>query len=107
MANKTSPCTTSVLNLGKMPRVPGAHIVDMETEAEIVLPDRDEKHTFPTKAHIMSVLSMAVILEERRAFRRRLCQASKKDERNNMEQNPCATGVGHVHSSNQLDRKGI
>ena len=97
MANKTSPCTTSVLNLGKTPRVPGAHMVDMETEAEVVLPDRNEKHTLPTKVRIMSMLSMAVIPEEMRAFRQRFCQASKKDDkRNNMEQKPCAIGVSDM-----------
>jgi hypothetical protein len=97
MANKSSPCTTSVLNFGETPRVPGAHIVDMETETEVVLLDCNEKHTLPTKERIMSMLSMAVIPEERRAFRRRFCQASKKDvEGNNMEQNPCATGVSDM-----------
>jgi hypothetical protein len=77
-----------------MPRVPGAHMVDMETEAEVVLPDRNEKHTLPTKVRIVSMLLMGVIPEERRAFRQMLCQASKKnDEGNNMEQKPCAIGV--------------
>ena len=93
MASRTSPCTTSVKNLGKTLRVPGAHIVDTEAEVEVVLPDRDEKHTLPTKARIMLMLSMAVIPEERRAFWRRFCQASVKDEWDNFEQKPRATGV--------------
>ena len=71
--------------------------MDMETEAEVVLPDRNEKHTLPTKVRIMSMLSMAVIPEERRAFRRRFRQASRKDvEGNDMEQKPCATGVSDM-----------
>jgi hypothetical protein len=96
MVNKTSPCTTSVLNLGKTPKVPGAHIVDMETEAKVVLPDHNKKHTLQTKVRIMSMLSMAVIPEERRLFRQRFCQASKKGEGNEMEQKPCATGVSDM-----------
>jgi hypothetical protein len=59
VANKNSPCTTSVLNLGNTLRVPGAHTVDMETDAKVVLPDRDEKQTLPTKVRMMSMLSMA------------------------------------------------
>ena len=71
--------------------------MDMETEAEVVLPDRNEKHTLPTKVRIMLMLSMAVIPEERRAFRRRFRQASRKDvEGNDMEQKPCATGVSDM-----------
>jgi hypothetical protein len=42
--------------------------VDMEMEAEVVLPDRNEKHTLRTKVRIMSMLSMAVIPEKRRAL---------------------------------------
>jgi hypothetical protein len=83
--------------LGETPRVPGAHIADMETEAEVVLPDRNEKHTLPTKVRIMSMLLMAVIPGERRAFRRRFRRAREKDvEGNNMEQKPCATGVSDM-----------
>ena len=66
MANKTSPCTTLVLNLRKTPRVPGAHVVGMETEAEVVLLDCNKKHTLLTKARIMSMLTMIVIPKERR-----------------------------------------
>jgi hypothetical protein len=54
VAKKNSPCTTSVLNLGNTLRVPGAHTVDMETDAKVVLPDRDEKQTLPTKVRMMN-----------------------------------------------------
>jgi hypothetical protein len=86
----------SVLNLRKTPRVSGAHVMDMETEAVVIFPDCNEKHTLPTKVRIMLMLSMAVIPEERRAFRRKFCQASKKDEWNDREQKPCATSVSDV-----------
>lgn len=95
VANKNSPCTTSVLNLGNTLRVPGAHTVDMETDAKVVLPDRDEKQTLPTKVRMMSMLSMAVIPEERRAFRRRFRRASK-EERKNPVPNSCAPGVSDL-----------
>ena len=73
MGNKTSPCKTSVLNLGKTPRVPGLHVVDKQEDATKRLPaKRDAKHSLPTNRRIMSLLSMAVVPEERRAFRRRL-----------------------------------
>ena len=107
MANKTSPCTPSVLQLGKTPRVPGAHIVDMETEAEAVIPDRNEKHTLPTKVRIMSMLSMALIPEERRAFRKRFCQASKKDEGYDMEQPQEAFLQNGIQSSQLHSRRHV
>jgi hypothetical protein len=43
------------------------------------------------------MLSMAVIPEERKAFRQRFCQASRKDvEGNDIEQKPCAFGVSDM-----------
>ena len=81
MGNKTSPCKTSVLNLGKTPRVPGLHVVDKQEDATKRLPaKRDAKHSLPTNRRIMSLLSMAVVPEERRAFRRRFRRASKEGE---------------------------
>ena len=80
MANRTSPCKTSVLNLGKTPRVPGLH-VDEQKEAKKRLPaGRDEKHSLPSNIRIMLLLSMAVVPEERRGFRRRFRRASKDDK---------------------------
>ncbi|KAI2490750.1 hypothetical protein MHU86_23819 [Fragilaria crotonensis] len=81
MGNKTSPCKTSVLNLGKTPRVPGLHVVDEKKDAKKQLPaKRNERESLPTNRRIMRLLSMAVIPEERSAFRRRFRRASK-DER--------------------------
>jgi hypothetical protein len=54
MGGKTSPCKTSVLNLGKTPRVPGLHVVDKQEDATKRLPaKRDAKHCLPTNRRII------------------------------------------------------
>ncbi|KAI2509976.1 hypothetical protein MHU86_4402 [Fragilaria crotonensis] len=81
--NKTSPCKTSVLNLGKTPQVPGLHDVDEKKDANKQLPaKRNERESLLTRnRRIMRLLSMAVIPEERSAFRRRFRQASKDEKK--------------------------
>jgi hypothetical protein len=82
MGNKTSPCKTSVLNLGKTPRVPGSHDVDEKKDANKQLPaKRNERESLPTNRRIMRLLSMAVIPEKRSAFRQRFRQASKDEKK--------------------------
>jgi len=96
MGNKTSPCKTSVLNLGKTPRVPGLHVVDKQEDATKRLPaKRDAKHSLPTNRRIMSLLSMAVVPEERRAFRRRFRRASKEGEEGETTE-PTSSNLCHI-----------
>ena len=96
MGNKTSPCKTSVLNLGKTPRVPGVHVVDKQEDAKKRLPaKRDEKHSLPTKRRIMLLLSMAVVPEERRAFRQRFRRASKEGEEGEKTK-PASSNLCHI-----------
>ena len=55
MGEKTSPCKTSVLNLGKTPRVPGLHVVDKQEDATKRLPaKRDAMHSLPTNRRILA-----------------------------------------------------
>ncbi len=55
MGKKTSPCKTSVLNLGKTPRVPGLHVVDKQEDATKRLPaKRDAMHSLPTNRRILA-----------------------------------------------------
>ena len=73
MGRRTSPCTTSVLNLGNSPRVPIVRVPENYNEQEDAgkksLPaKRDERDSSPSHRRIMRLLSMAVIPEERGAF---------------------------------------
>jgi hypothetical protein len=81
MGRRTSPCVTSVLNLGNTPRVPHVHTAvdsNMEDADAKALPSqRDERQSRPTQRKIMSLLAMAVVPEERAAFRKRFRNASK------------------------------
>ncbi|KAI2493451.1 hypothetical protein MHU86_21108 [Fragilaria crotonensis] len=80
MGNKTSVQDVGA-KFGKTPRVPGLHVVDEKKDAKKQLPaKRNERESLPTNRRIMRLLSMAVIPEERSAFRRRFRRASK-DER--------------------------
>jgi hypothetical protein len=72
--NKTSPSVTSVRNLGNSPRVPG--VGDVADGGKSLPTHRDERRTRPTHARMMSLLSMAVVPEERSAFRQRFRTAS-------------------------------
>ena len=67
--NRTSPSVTSVRNLGNSPRVPGGHVVDGGGKSRPG--SRDERGSHPTQRCIMELLSVAVVPEERRAFRQR------------------------------------
>jgi len=72
--NKTSPSVTSVRNLGNSPRVPG--VGDVADGGKSLPTHRDERQTRPTHLRMMSLLSMAVVPEERSAFRQRFRTAS-------------------------------
>jgi hypothetical protein len=77
---KTSPCVTLVLNLGNSPLVPRIHIVDSKQEdaEEKSLPaQRDERESRPSHRRNMPLLSIAVIPEERAAFRQSFWAGSK------------------------------
>jgi hypothetical protein len=75
--NRTSPSVTSVRILGNSPRVPGGHVV---AGGGRCLPgSRDERGACPTQRCTMDLLSMAVVPEERCAFRQRFEGARKDD----------------------------
>jgi hypothetical protein len=75
--NRTSPSVMSVRNFGNSSRVPGGHVVAGGVRS---LPGlRDERGTRPSQRCIMDLLSMAVVPEERRAFRQRF-EGDRKDE---------------------------
>ena len=83
--NKTSPCKTSVLNLGKSPQVPGLRVVNNEQQKDDakekgLLATRNERDSLPKNRRIMLLFSLAFIPEQRSAFRRRFQQASKDDK---------------------------
>ncbi|KAI2491237.1 hypothetical protein MHU86_23343 [Fragilaria crotonensis] len=72
----TSPCTTSVANLGRTARVSESFIVDKEEDAKKQLPsNRDERNSYPTHRRLVALLSMAVIPEERASFCERFWEA--------------------------------
>ena len=75
--NRTSPSVTSVRNLGNSPRVPGGHVV--AGGGRSLSGSRDERGTRPTQRCVMDLLSMAVVPEERRAFRQRF-EGARKEE---------------------------
>ena len=71
--NKTSPSEACVRNLGNSPRVPGARMGADERKS---LPTwRDERRNCPTHQRIMLLLSVAIVPEERSAFRQRFVNA--------------------------------
>ncbi|KAI2512011.1 hypothetical protein MHU86_2299 [Fragilaria crotonensis] len=69
--NRTSPTMACVRNLGNSPRVPGAD------SGKFLPTGRDERQNRPTHQRIMTLLSMAVVPEERIAFRRRFVKAMR------------------------------
>ena len=75
--NRTSPSVTSVRNLGNSPRVPGGHV--MAGGGRSLSGSRDERGTRPTQRCVMDLFSMAVVPEERRAFRQRF-EGARKEE---------------------------
>ena len=82
IGRRTSPCVMSILNLGSSPRVPQLHTTGaVDSKQEDVdkksLPaQRDERQSLPSHRRIISLLSMAIIPEERAAFRKRFREAS-------------------------------
>lgn len=76
--NKTCPSVACVRNLGNSPRVPGA-CVRADHVGRVLPTWRDERRSRPTHQRIMSLLSMAVVPEERSAFRRRFRNARSRD----------------------------
>ena len=80
--NKTSPSVACVRNLGNSPRVPAGARVGADQHVGKSLPHwRDERRSRPTHRRIMSLLSMAVVPEERSAFRRRFRNARRSQDR--------------------------
>ena len=77
--NRTLPTAMSVRNLGQSPRVMGSQaILDGGRNH---LPSRHGlRESLPIPSSVMSLLSMAVVPEERRAFRRRFQRAKKASE---------------------------
>jgi hypothetical protein len=74
MGRRTSTCQTSVLNLGYSPRVPRVSIVADKTKKSLPA-GRNERDSLP-----MPLLLMAIVPEERGAFRRRFWDVSKDDD---------------------------
>ncbi|KAI2493085.1 hypothetical protein MHU86_21469 [Fragilaria crotonensis] len=68
------PTAMSVRNLGQSPRVLGSQAIVDGAESP---PLRRGTESLPTPSSVMSLLSMAVVPEERRAFRRRFRRAKK------------------------------
>ena len=93
-ANKTSPSVTSVRNLGNSPRVPSAQFA--EDGGKYLNTQRDERNTAPTHRRIMSLLSMAVVPEERGAFGQRFRMASRDEDRKSCCEFLCRTPVSVV-----------
>ena len=77
--NKTSPSVACVRNLGNSPRVPGACMGADHVRVSSFQLWRNERRSRPTHQRIMSLLSMAVVLEERSAFRKRFWNARSQD----------------------------
>jgi hypothetical protein len=94
MGRRTSTCQTSVLNLGNSPQVPGVSIVADETKKSLPA-GHNEREILPTRRQIMSLLSMAIVPEERNAFWRRFRDASKDDD-GSAHEFLCKTPIGVV-----------
>ena len=91
---RTSACLTSVLNLGNSPRVPGVNITADPNQS---LPaQRNERDSLPTHRRIMLLLSMAVIPEERAAFRSRFRDAIKVNRDDENLGSLCRTPIGVI-----------
>ena len=76
--------------------MPGLHVVDKQEDATKQLPaKRNAKHSLPTNRRIMSLFSMAVVPEERRAFRRRFRRANKEGEEGETTE-PISSNLCHI-----------
>jgi hypothetical protein len=60
---RTSPCHTSVLNLGNTPRLIGFESTDDDKDNEdaSTLPEQDPRKFLPSQAQVMALLKRAVI----------------------------------------------
>ena len=74
--NRTLPTAMSVRNLGLSPRVSGSQAT-LDGGRNCLPSRRGERKSLPSPPSVMSLLSMAVAPEERRAFRRRFRRARK------------------------------
>jgi hypothetical protein len=75
--NRTLPMAMSVRNLGQSPCVLGLQAI-LDGWRNRLPSRRGTRESLPCPLTVMSLLSMAVVPEERRAFRRRF-QRAKKD----------------------------
>jgi hypothetical protein len=77
---RTSPCHTSVLNLGNTPRLIGFESTDVDKENEnaTTLPNRDPRKFLPSPAQAMALLKRAVVPERRDNFVRRFKAAMEE-----------------------------
>ena len=77
--NRTLPTAMSVRNLGQSPRVMGSQAI-LDGGQNRLLSRRGLRESLPSPSSVMSLLSMAVKPEERRAFRRRFQRTKKASE---------------------------
>ena len=77
---RTSPCHTSVLNLGNTPRLRGFESTDDDKDNEdaTTLPNRDPRKFLPSQAQAMALLKRAVVPERRDNFVRRFKAAMEE-----------------------------
>ena len=94
MGRRTSCCKTSVLNLGNSLRVPGVSIVADEKKKSLPV-GRNERESLPTWRRILLLLLMAIVPEERSAFRRQFRDATK-DKDGSAREFLCKTPIGVV-----------
>jgi hypothetical protein len=99
---RTSPCQTSVLNLGSTPRLSASHIYDKERDELTALPDRDPRKWLPSQVQAMTLLSRAVVPEGRDDF---VCRFGAAVEGGRKEDDVaiCATPVRWLAQAYQCD----
>ena len=74
--NRTLPTAISFRNLGQSPRVSGSQAI-LDGGRKRLPSRRSDKERLPSPSAVMSLLSVGVVPEERRAFRRRFRRARK------------------------------
>ena len=74
--NRTLPTARSVQNLGQSPRALGSQAI-LDGGRNCLPSRRGKRGSLPSPQSVMSLLSMAVVPEERRAFRQRFRRAKK------------------------------
>ena len=84
-SRRTSPCASSIRNLGRTPRVSASNADDTQEGVNdaCALPDRPPQKFLPSQPQVLALLSMAVIQEERGSFRERFGLAARHDKRRN------------------------